>query len=75
VFNDRGSFVARVALSGAVRPGVAVAQGIYWRKLAPGGANANATTSQALADFAGGATFFDNLVEVRPCTDAERPAP
>jgi hypothetical protein len=49
-----------------VRPGVAVACGIYWNKLVPGGANANATTPTALTDMGGGATFFDNLVEVRP---------
>jgi anaerobic selenocysteine-containing dehydrogenase len=65
VFNDRGRFRARVALTGAVRPGTAVAMGIYWNKLSPGGTNVNATTSSALADMGGGATFFDNLVEVR----------
>ena len=65
VFNDRGSFQARVSLAGSVRPGVAVATGIYWNKLSPGGSNVNATTSSALTDFAGGATFFDNLVEVK----------
>ena len=42
-----------------------MATGIYWNKHAPGGANANATTSTALTDMGGGATFFDNLVEVR----------
>ncbi len=65
VYNDRGSFRARVALEGSVRPGVAVATGIYWNKLVPGGANVNSTASAALADMGGGATFFDNLVEVR----------
>jgi anaerobic selenocysteine-containing dehydrogenase len=65
VFNDRGSFQARVALTGNVRPGVAVATGIYWNKFSPGGANVNSTTSSALSDMGGGATFFDNLVEVR----------
>jgi anaerobic selenocysteine-containing dehydrogenase len=64
-FNDRGRFLARVDLSGAVRPGVAVATGIYWNKLSPGNANVNSTTSSALTDMGGGATFFDNLVEVR----------
>jgi anaerobic selenocysteine-containing dehydrogenase len=64
VFNDRGSFEARVRLSGGVRPGVAVATGIYWRKLVRGGENANATTPSALTDMGGGATFFDNLVEI-----------
>ena len=33
VYNDRGRFQARVALTGSVRPGVAVATGIYWNKL------------------------------------------
>jgi anaerobic selenocysteine-containing dehydrogenase len=66
VYNDRGRFSARVALTEAVRPGVAVATGIYWNKLSPGGSNVNNTTSTALTDMGGGATFFDNLVEVRP---------
>ncbi|WP_233578454.1 molybdopterin-containing oxidoreductase family protein [Tautonia sociabilis] len=65
VFNDRGRFVARVALTGAVRPGTAASTGIYWSRLSPGGSGVNATTSAALTDMGGGATFFDNLVEVR----------
>ncbi len=73
VFNDRGQFRARVALTGSVRPGVAVATGIYWNKLSPGGCNVNSTTSSALTDMGGGATFFDNLVDVRPWSDAGSP--
>jgi anaerobic selenocysteine-containing dehydrogenase len=65
VFNDRGSFRAQLALTGSVRRGVAVATGIYWNKHSPGGSNVNATTSSALSDMGGGATFFDNLVDVR----------
>ncbi len=65
IFNDRGRFLARVSTSGSVRRGVAVATGIYWNKLTRGGANVNGTTSSALTDMGGGATFFDNLVEVR----------
>ncbi len=65
IFNDRGRFLARVALSGSVKPGVAVALGIHWSKLSPGSSNVNHTTSSALTDMGGGATFFDNLVEVR----------
>jgi anaerobic selenocysteine-containing dehydrogenase len=71
VFNDRGSFFARVALSGAVRPGVAASTGIYWNKLSRGGCNVNSTTSPALTDMGGGATFFDNLVEVRAAAGSE----
>jgi len=66
VYNARGAFRARVSLTGSVRPGVAVATGLYWSKLVPGAGNANTTTSTALSDMGGGATFFDNLVEVRP---------
>ena len=65
VYNGRGRFLARVSLSEAVKSGVAVATGIYWNKLSPGGTNVNSTTSAALTDMGGGATFFDNLVEVR----------
>jgi anaerobic selenocysteine-containing dehydrogenase len=65
VYNGRGRFLARVARKGSVRPGVAVATGIYWNKLSAGSANVNSTTSSALSDMGGGATFFDNLVEVR----------
>jgi hypothetical protein len=42
-----------------------VATGLYWSKLVPGPGNANCTTSTALTDMGGGATFFDNLVEIR----------
>jgi len=76
VSNARGQFRARVALTGNVRPGVAVATGIYWSKLSPGGTNVNNTTSTALTDMGGGATFFDNLVEVRPLPEPEEsPSP
>ena len=62
--NDRGSFTARLAITDAARPGVAVAPSVWWKKLAPGRANANAVTSQALTHLGAGATFYDCLVEV-----------
>ena len=65
VYNDRGSFRARASLKGSVKPGVAVSLGIFWSKLSPGSTNVNHTTSSALTDMGGGATFFDNLVQVR----------
>ena len=65
VYNDRGRFRARVSVDGAVRPGVAVSTGIYWNKFSRGNTNVNNTTSSALTDMGGGATFFDNLVEVK----------
>jgi anaerobic selenocysteine-containing dehydrogenase len=64
VFNDRGAFLARAEVTDRARPGVVVAPSVWWRKLAPGGENANAVTSQALTDLGRAATFYDCLVEV-----------
>jgi anaerobic selenocysteine-containing dehydrogenase len=66
VFNDRGAFQARAVVAESVKPGVVVSQGIWWTRYTPDGANCNITTSTALTDFGGGATFFDNLVEIAP---------
>jgi anaerobic selenocysteine-containing dehydrogenase len=66
VFNDRGAFCATARVTTRARPGVVVAPSVWWRKLAPGGENANAVTSQALTDLGRAATFYDCLVEVAP---------
>lgn len=66
VKNDRGVFEARALVGDTVRPGVVVAPGIWWHKLTNGVGNANVTTSSRLTEWGGGATFFDNLVEVEP---------
>jgi len=65
IFNDRGSFTAEAVITDRVRPGVVSAPSVWWGKLTSDGANANHTTSQALTDIGAGATFYDNLVEVR----------
>ena len=66
VFNDRGSFLAKARVSDAARESCVVGLSVWWAKLAPGGRNANAVTSQELTDMGGGATFYDCLVEVAP---------
>lgn len=65
IFNDRGTFTARAVVGDTVRPGVVVAPSIWWNKHSLGHRNCNATTPTRLTDLGGGATFFDNLVEVR----------
>ena len=65
IFNDRGSFSAGAVITDRVRPGVVSAPSVWWGKLTGDGKNANHTTSQAVTDIGGGATFYDNLVEVR----------
>lgn len=65
IFNRRGAFNAEAVISDRVRPGVVSAPSVWWGKLTDDGTNANETTSQAVTDIGGGATFYDNLVEVR----------
>ena len=65
IFNARGSFLAKAVVTDRTRPGVVSAPSVWWNKLVPGGRNANSTTSEDLTDLGAGATFYDNLVEVR----------
>jgi anaerobic selenocysteine-containing dehydrogenase len=65
IFNARGSFLATAVVTHRTRTGVVSAPSIWWNKLVPGGRNANSTTAEALTDLGGGATFYDNLVNVR----------
>jgi anaerobic selenocysteine-containing dehydrogenase len=62
--NDRGSFTAEAVVTDRVRPGVVAAPSVWWGSLSADGRNANHTTSQAVTDVGGGATFYDNMVEV-----------
>ena len=64
VFNARGRFRATASIGGVVKPGVVVSLGIWWNRYTEDGVNGNTTTSTALTDLGGGATFFDNLVQV-----------
>jgi anaerobic selenocysteine-containing dehydrogenase len=65
IFNGRGSFLAKAVVTDRTRPGVVSAPSVWWSKLVPGGRNANSTTSEEVTDLGGGATFYDNLVDVR----------
>ncbi len=64
VSNDRGSFRARAEVGETVAPGSVFCPTVWWSQHSPDGRGANWTTSDALADYAGGATFHGNLVEV-----------
>ena len=69
VRNDRGVVLARARIGDRVPPGVVALPSGWWASRVPGGASANALTSDRLTDRGGGATFHDVLVEV------ERDAP
>ncbi len=65
-FNDRGAFRAAAVVTAEVKRGVVQAPSIWWGRFSGDGMNANETTSVAVTDMGGGATFYDNLVEVAP---------
>jgi anaerobic selenocysteine-containing dehydrogenase len=64
VWNDRGHFFARAIVTEEVRPGVVASYGVRWARLSEAGLTVNDTTAQRLSDMGGGATFYDNAVEV-----------
>jgi anaerobic selenocysteine-containing dehydrogenase len=64
VFNGRGRIRLRAHVNGHVGAGVVSAR-LDWNKIAAGGSNVNALTSERLTDIGGGATFYSTLVEVR----------
>ena len=64
-FNDLGAVAFTLKVTERVPPGLAVAEGVWWRRFAPGDRTVNALTSQRLTDRGGGSTFYDNRVDVR----------
>ncbi|HSV69611.1 MAG TPA: molybdopterin oxidoreductase family protein [Methylibium sp.] len=66
VFNDRGQYWCKAALSTRARPGVVNGLGIWWRKLGVRGSNVNELTHQQLTDLGRAPSFYDCLVEVAP---------
>jgi len=64
VFNDRGEYRCKAAVSARARPGVVNGLGIWWRKLGLNGTNVNELTHQRLTDIGRAPTFYDCLVEV-----------
>jgi anaerobic selenocysteine-containing dehydrogenase len=64
VFNDRGSFVARVEITDRVRRGVVASTKGQWPRLMKGGSTVNATVDERDSDMGGGAVFHDNRVEI-----------
>src|SRR5262245_4397707 len=64
VFNDRGEYLAVVAISDRVPPGIAGGSKGHWPKLNPGGTNLAATVMEKDSDMGRGAVYHDNRVQV-----------
>jgi anaerobic selenocysteine-containing dehydrogenase len=65
-WNHLGEVEFSLEVTDRVPAGVAVAEGVRWSSQAPGRATVNALTAQRLTDEAGGSTFYDNRIDVRP---------
>jgi anaerobic selenocysteine-containing dehydrogenase len=70
VRNARGEVVARARIGDIVGRGVVALPSGWWASRSPGGASANALTSEALTDRGGGAVIHSARVEVERVTEA-----
>jgi anaerobic selenocysteine-containing dehydrogenase len=66
VGNDRGTFVARLAIGRLARTGVAVTAKGAWTKVYVDGRGVNATVPERKSDMGAGAVYHDNRVTIRP---------
>jgi len=64
VSNERGWCRLVAEVTDEVRPGVLATTTVWWPRFSPDQRNVNWTTSDRLADFDGGSTFYTNRVEV-----------
>jgi len=64
VGNERGWCRLVADVTEEVRPGVLATTTVWWPKFSPDQRNVNWTTSDRLADFNGGSTFYTNMVSV-----------
>jgi anaerobic selenocysteine-containing dehydrogenase len=69
-YNEGGECQFYADVTEDTRPGVVVAEGLWWVKHMPGGGNVNALVSTRLTDLGGGSTFQCNLVEVSKAEDS-----
>ncbi len=67
VSNERGWCRLMAEVTEDVRPGVLATTTVWWPQFSPDRHNVNWTTSDRLADFNGGSTFYTNLVSVEAC--------
>jgi anaerobic selenocysteine-containing dehydrogenase len=65
-WNDLGEVTLAAEVTADVPPGIAVVEGVHWSRDTAEGRNINWLTSQRLTDEAGGSTFYDNRIDVRP---------
>jgi anaerobic selenocysteine-containing dehydrogenase len=71
VHNARGSVLARARVGDVVGPGVVALPSGWWASRSPGGASANALTTEELTDRGGGASVHGARVEVEAIAETD----
>jgi anaerobic selenocysteine-containing dehydrogenase len=66
ISSRQGSIVRKTLVSADAAPGLLVALGQWWPKLAPDGRSLNDLTSERLTDLGGGSTFGNVAVAIAP---------
>lgn len=69
IISAQGSIQRKVTVTDETRPGVVIAVGQWWPKLAPDRKSLNDLTSQRLTDLGGGSMFGNAIVRISPLTD------
>ena len=67
VSNARGWCRLVAEVTAEIKEGVLATTTVWWPTFSPDHQNINQTTSDRLADFGGGSTFYTNLVYVESC--------
>jgi anaerobic selenocysteine-containing dehydrogenase len=66
IASAQGSIQRKVSVTDETRPGVVIAVGQWWPKLAPDRKSLNDLTSQRLTDLGGGSMFGNAVVRIAP---------
>jgi anaerobic selenocysteine-containing dehydrogenase len=70
IASSQGTIQRKVTVTDETRPGVVIAVGQWWPKLAPDRKSLNDLTSQRLADLGGGSLFGNAVVRIAPASQA-----
>ncbi|MFN9606613.1 MAG: molybdopterin-dependent oxidoreductase [Planctomycetota bacterium] len=72
IASAQGNIERKVTVTDETRPGVVIAVGQWWPKLAPDRKSLNDLTSQRLTDLGGGSMFGNAVVRIAPVSHPQR---
>lgn len=72
IVSQQGSIIRQARVGNETLPGVVIALGQWWPKLAPDRKSLNDLTSERLTDLGGGSTFGNPIVRIEAVCDSDR---